>query len=232
MTRTAGCARSTSVASRSRVSVAGKTERRAFRRSRGASQLSWRRPSGALTPGRQCIAPGTPCATCASGSHTAPAPRPHGFMSLDHSNLNSVFRGPHFCLQSRPLLLRAPHFFHYPYPHPLTVSKNPLQTHPSPFTSLLLPVSQSPVSPVHPLTLSLPHRTAHPPTSSPLSAPSTPWQPYLLRFVSPILALCSSPGCVSGNKYFGLFLTGFTCKESHQATFFIISLLPSSGRTS
>lgn len=156
VTRTAGCARSTSVASRSRVSVARKTERRAFRRSRGASQLSWRRPSGALTPGRQCIAPGTPCATCASGSHTAPAPRPHGFMSLDHSNLNSVFRGPHFCLESRPLLLRAPHFFHYPYPHPLTASKNPLQTHPSPFTSLLLPVSQSPVSPVHPLTLTLP----------------------------------------------------------------------------
>lgn len=180
MTRTAGCARSTSVASRSRVSVAGKTERRAFRRSRGASQLSWRRPSGALTPGRQCIAPGIPCATCASGSHTAPAPRPHGFMSLDHSNLNSVFRGPHFCLQSRPLLLRAPPFFHYPYPihsqSPRTPYR-PTQVHSRPCCSQFLRAlcpqyTLSPsVFPIGPRTHPPPLRCLHPahlgnPTSS------------------------------------------------------------------
>lgn len=76
----------------------------AFRRSRGAAQLSWRTPSGAPTRARQCIAPGTPCATSASGSRIAS--ELHAFMLSDDWSLNyytSLLLKPpprHFPLQS------------------------------------------------------------------------------------------------------------------------------------
>lgn len=39
-----------------------------------------------MTPGRLCIVPGTPCATCASGSRIVPESR--AFMLADNSSLN------------------------------------------------------------------------------------------------------------------------------------------------
>ena len=58
---------------------------RAFRHGRSAKRLSWRKQAGALTPARPCIAPGTPCATCASGSHATPVPGPPNLMLSDNS---------------------------------------------------------------------------------------------------------------------------------------------------
>lgn len=83
---------------------------RAFRHGRGAKLLSWRKRSGALTPARPFIAPGTPCATCASGSHATPAPGPPNLMLSDNSILSFwVFGGSHFRLQFQLLPLPSPH---------------------------------------------------------------------------------------------------------------------------
>lgn len=119
------CARSASTASGTRrLRCRGNWGRCAFRRSRGALQLSWRRPSGTLTAGRLCIAPGTPCATCASGSRFAP--EPHAFMLSDNSSLNfAAFGGPDFAynsdhdlrgLPASPLTTRNPHHSQLPDP--------------------------------------------------------------------------------------------------------------------
>lgn len=102
----------------------GNWGRRAFRRSRGWLQLSWRRPSGTLTRGKLCIAPGTPCATCASGSRLASEPR--GFMLSDNSSLNVTAQcsaaptsayNPAHCLRglpASPLTTRNPLHSHLP----------------------------------------------------------------------------------------------------------------------
>lgn len=91
----------------------------AFRRSRGAAQLSWRTPSGAPTRARQCIAPGTPCATSASGSRIAS--ELHAFMLSDDWSLNYY----------TSLLLKPP-------PPPTSLC-NPDQCHPGLSASPSLP---------------------------------------------------------------------------------------------
>lgn len=134
------CARSASTAcGTQRLRCRGNWGRCAFRRCRGALQLSWRRPSGTLTAGRLCIAPGTPCATCASGSRIAP--EPHAFMLSDNSSLNSaVFGCPDFAYN-------PDHCLHGLSASPLT-TRNPLHSQlpdpPKPFKSLPLPNSSEP----------------------------------------------------------------------------------------
>lgn len=86
-------------------------------RRRGASLLSWRRPSGVPTPARPYIAPGTLCATCASGSRLAPVPTPAFAVRSMTGASTSLLRlcVPH--LRSHLLALRLPRPQH-PVQHP------------------------------------------------------------------------------------------------------------------
>lgn len=216
-------ARSSSAASLARrLRCQGNWARRAFRRRRGALQRSWRRPSGTPTPGRLCIAPGTPCATCASGSRIAPEPR--AFLLSAYSSLNLTSQrsaaptfaySPDHCLRGLPA-------------SPLIAGT--LSTH-----SFQAPRLLGALCPQYTLPSHSPRRTRRP--AHHLSFAGTrrtfvgPPHP-LLSCVSPSLLRVHLLVCLLTSIWASLFLTESTCKESHQATSSITSPLPRMGRTS
>lgn len=132
-------------------------------------------PSGTLTPGRLYIAPGTPCATCASGSRMVPEPR--AFMLSDLSSLNFTSQ-----CSAAPTSVYSP-FTASAVSLCLPTILHPLHSqHADPHKPTQIP--GSPVFPGHSFTLTLPLRTRRP-----THHPSVVCTPHTLVLCFPHLCL-------------------------------------------